>query len=93
VLHVIPSQGIAEIVKLGDHVSRPLEASHAADLLIERGFPSVRGDRTAALSNFTGTGVKRHSEECLCRTRKASCAGNRLAVGGRDPVEITSGKL
>jgi hypothetical protein len=45
VLKDIADLGITEIVNLGDHVSGPLEPSRTADLLIERGFPSVRGDQ------------------------------------------------
>jgi predicted phosphodiesterase len=41
--------GITEVVNLGDHVSGPLEAARTADLLIERGFPSVRGDQDRKL--------------------------------------------
>jgi len=49
VLNDIAVQGIKEIVNLGDHVSGPLEAARTADLLIERGFPSVRGDQDRRL--------------------------------------------
>ena len=44
VLADIDSQGIDEVVNLGDHFSGPLEAGRTADLLIERGFPSIRGN-------------------------------------------------
>ena len=37
--------GVQEFVNLGDHVSGPLEAAKTADLLMELGFPSVRGDQ------------------------------------------------
>jgi predicted phosphodiesterase len=49
VLNDIAAQGIREIVNLGDHLSGPLEAARTADLLIERGFPSVRGDQDRRL--------------------------------------------
>ncbi|OPZ00102.1 metallophosphoesterase [Bradyrhizobium sacchari] len=49
VLADIATLGIDEIVNLGDHVSGPLEAARTADLLIERGFPSVRGDQDRIL--------------------------------------------
>ena len=49
VLADIAEIGITEVVNLGDHVSGPLEARRTADLLIERGFPSVRGDQDRRL--------------------------------------------
>ena len=49
VLADIAAQGITEIVNLGDHLSGPLEASRTADLLIERGIPSVQGDQDRRL--------------------------------------------
>ncbi|MBR1131048.1 metallophosphoesterase family protein [Bradyrhizobium iriomotense] len=49
VLADIVALGIDEVVNLGDHVSGPLEAARTADLLIERGFPSVRGDQDRIL--------------------------------------------
>ena len=52
VLADIAVLGIAEVVNLGDHVSGPLEARRTADLLIERGFPSIRGDQDRLLVEF-----------------------------------------
>jgi predicted phosphodiesterase len=49
VLADIAEIGITEIVNLGDHVSGPLEARRTADLLMERGFPSIRGDQDRRL--------------------------------------------
>src|SRR5262245_13026997 len=49
VLADIAALGITEIVNLGDHVSGPLEARRTADLLIERGFPSISGDQDRRL--------------------------------------------
>src|SRR5262249_48402909 len=49
VLIDIAVQGIKEIVNLGDHLSGPLEAARTADLLMEREFPSVRGDQDRRL--------------------------------------------
>ena len=49
--------GVNEIVNLGDHVSRPLEAARTADLLIERGFPSVRGDQDRGLLDLHQAGA------------------------------------
>lgn len=70
VLADIAALGIDEVVNLGDHVSGPLEAAGTADLLMERGFPSVQGDqdrilielwqagRTSARSDFQQLGRK-----------------------------------
>jgi predicted phosphodiesterase len=57
VLADIAAQGITEIVNLGDHVSGPLEASRTADLLIERGFPSVQGDQDRLLVDLFREGT------------------------------------
>jgi predicted phosphodiesterase len=59
VLADIAAVGITEVVNLGDHVSGPLEARRTADLLIERGFPSIRGDQDRRLVELdrAGTGA------------------------------------
>jgi diadenosine tetraphosphatase ApaH/serine/threonine PP2A family protein phosphatase len=44
VLADIDEQGIAEVVNLGDHFSGPLEAARTAELLLSRGFLSIRGN-------------------------------------------------
>lgn len=44
VLAGILQQGISDVVNLGDHLSGPLNAARTADLLMERGLPSVRGN-------------------------------------------------
>jgi hypothetical protein len=49
VLADIAANGINEVLNLGDHVSGPLEAARTADLLMERGFPSVLGDQDRRL--------------------------------------------
>lgn len=49
VLADIAAFGITDVVNLGDHVSGPLEARRTADVLIERGFPSIRGDQDRRL--------------------------------------------
>jgi len=49
VLADIAALGITEVVNLGDHVSGPLEAGRTADMLIELGFPSIRGDQDRVL--------------------------------------------
>ncbi len=50
VLADIANLGIPDIVNLGDHVSGPLEARLTAECLIERGFPSIRGDQDRRLA-------------------------------------------
>lgn len=50
VLADIAALGITEIVNLGDHVSGPLEARRTAQLLMARGFPSIRGDQDRILA-------------------------------------------
>jgi len=59
VLADIAAVGITEVLNLGDHVSGPLEARRTADLLIERGFPSICGDqdRRLAKPDAASTGV------------------------------------
>ncbi len=49
VLADIADIGITEVVNLGDHVSGPLEPKRTADLLLGRGFPSIRGDQDRRL--------------------------------------------
>jgi putative phosphoesterase len=49
VLADIKRLDIREVVNLGDHVSGPLEAQRTAELLIERGFPSIRGNHDRQL--------------------------------------------
>jgi predicted phosphodiesterase len=49
VLDDIDSQGIERVVNLGDALSGPLDPAGTADLLIERGFPTVSGNHDRAL--------------------------------------------
>src|SRR5215467_12582230 len=69
VLADIAALGINEVVNLGDHVSGPLEAARTADLLIERGFPSVRGDQDRILVELWQVCCPR-----LCIEKRCSCA-------------------
>ena len=62
VLADIAELGISEIVNLGDHVSGPLEAARTADLLIERGFPSVQGDQDRILVDLWRVGKSGRSD-------------------------------
>ena len=62
VLADIAALGIDDVVNLGDHVSGPLEAARTADLLIERGFPSVRGDQDRILLELGQAGTSARSD-------------------------------
>jgi predicted phosphodiesterase len=62
VLADIAALGITDVVNLGDHVSGPLEAARTADLLIERGFPSVRGDQDRVLLELWAAGSSARSD-------------------------------
>jgi predicted phosphodiesterase len=62
VLADIAALGITEVVNLGDHVSGPLEAARTADVLIERGFPSVRGDQARRLVELWKAGSSARSD-------------------------------
>lgn len=62
VLADIAALGIDEIVNLGDHVSGPLEAARTADLLMERGFPSIRGDQDRILLELRQAGTSSRSD-------------------------------
>src|SRR5215468_2712466 len=57
VLADIAALGLKDVVNLGDHVSGPLEAARTADLLIERGFPSIRGDQDRKLVELHEAGA------------------------------------
>ncbi|MGY8707260.1 metallophosphoesterase family protein [Bradyrhizobium sp. 18BD] len=62
VLADIATLGIDEIVNLGDHVSGPLEAARTADLLMERGVPSIRGDQDRILLELRQAGTSTRSD-------------------------------
>jgi len=62
VLADIAALGIDDVVNLGDHVSGPLEAARTADLLIERGFPSVRGDQDRILVELERNGGSKRAD-------------------------------
>jgi diadenosine tetraphosphatase ApaH/serine/threonine PP2A family protein phosphatase len=59
VLADIAALGIGEVVNLGDHLSGPLEARRTADLLIARGFPSIRGDQDRIMAELGAPGASR----------------------------------
>jgi predicted phosphodiesterase len=62
VLADLAALGIEDVVNLGDHLSGPLEAARTADLLIERGFPSVRGDQDRIQVELVRAGDLRRSD-------------------------------
>jgi diadenosine tetraphosphatase ApaH/serine/threonine PP2A family protein phosphatase len=57
VLADIAALGIKDVVNLGDHLSGPLEPRRTADLLIARGFPSIRGDQDRRLVELDRAGT------------------------------------
>src|SRR4051812_10574643 len=59
VLADVAALGISDVVNLGDHVSGPMEARRTADLLIDRGFPSIQGDQDRRLVELTQAGTSK----------------------------------
>ena len=59
VLADISACGIADIVNLGDHLSGPLEARRAADLLMAQDLVSIRGDQDRRLVEAGMAGASR----------------------------------
>jgi predicted phosphodiesterase len=87
VLADIASLGISDVVNLGDHVSGPLEAARTADLLIERGFPSVRGDQDRILVELWQAGTSSRSDfRQLERKHFVWMAGMPATLMHRDEV-------
>lgn len=62
VLADIAAVGITEVVNLGDHVSGPLEPRRTADLLMTRGFPSIRGDQDRLLVELSRIGTSNRAD-------------------------------
>jgi predicted phosphodiesterase len=62
VLADIAALGISDVVNLGDHVSGPLEAARTANLLIERGYPSVLGDQDRRLVELFQEGTSNRKD-------------------------------
>jgi predicted phosphodiesterase len=62
VLADIAANGIGGVVNLGDHVSGPLDAARTADILMERGFPSVLGDQDRRLVELRKAGASPRSD-------------------------------
>src|SRR5882724_9499545 len=94
VLADIAALGINEVVNLGDHVSGPLEAGRTADLLIERGFPSIRGDQDRRLVelDLAGTGTSDRTDyKQLDRSHFDWLAGMQPTTVYRDDVFLCHG--
>src|SRR5262245_59371188 len=92
VLADIAALGVTEIVNLGDHVSGPLEARRTADLLIERGFPSIRGDHVRRLVELHRAGTStRMDYRQLDRKHLDWLAGLPPTMTFRDEVLLCHG--
>jgi predicted phosphodiesterase len=92
VLADIVAIGITEVVNLGDHVSGPLEARRTADLLIERGFPSIRGDQDRHLVELDRTGASNRADyKQLDRKHLDWLAGLPMTMVYRDEVFLCHG--
>src|SRR5215470_16250452 len=94
VLADIADLGITEIVNLGDHVSGPLEARRTAELLIERGFPSIRGDQDRRLVELSLPGAEaseRGDYKQLDRKHLDWLAGQQPTMVYRDDVFLCHG--
>ena len=69
VLADIGRQGVTDIVNLGDHVGGPLEAARTADLLMARGFPSVRGNHDRMVVQKSDTPLGLSDQAALAQLR------------------------
>lgn len=94
VLADIAVQGIAdtEIVNLGDHVSGPLEAARTAELLMERGFTTIRGDQDRILVELAHAGPSRRMDLRQLEPRHIDwLAGQPATLLWRDDVLLCHG--
>jgi predicted phosphodiesterase len=90
----IAAIGITEVMNLGDHVSGPLESRRTADLLIERGFPSIRGDQDRLLVELSLAGPRasdRNDYKQLDRKHLDWLAGLQPTLVYRDNVFLCHG--
>jgi predicted phosphodiesterase len=80
-------------LNLGDHVSGPLEPRRTAELLIARGFPSVRGDQDRRLIELdpVGAGASRADYKQLDRRHLDWLAGQPATMVYRDEVFLCHG--
>ncbi|HEY4987157.1 MAG TPA: metallophosphoesterase family protein [Bradyrhizobium sp.] len=92
VLADIAAIGITEVVNLGDHVSGPLEPRRTADLLIARGFTSIRGDQDRRLVELGPPGTsQRRDHRQLERRHLDWLAGQPPTLVYRDEVLLCHG--
>jgi len=80
VLADISALGISEVVNLGDHLSGPLEARRTADLLIARGFPSIRGDQDRVLVELGAPGASRRIDHRQLEPRHLDWLASQLRI-------------
>jgi predicted phosphodiesterase len=69
VLVDLDSLSIRDVVNLGDHLSGPLEAAQTADLLMKRGFTSIRGDQDRIMLELRAGGSDRRRDVCELEQR------------------------
>ena len=93
VLADIAALGITEVVNLGDHVSGPLEPRRTAELLMDRRFPSIRGnhDRLLAERSAAMGPSDRHAHALLNDSQLEWLAGLPATLLYRDTVFLCHG--
>lgn len=84
VLADIAEQGVDTVLNLGDVVSGPLEPTRTADLLMDRDFPTVRGNHDRILFEDSPDRVERFVRQYLTPTHLGWLEGlpERLVIGG-----------
>lgn len=82
VLADISAQGIADtdVVNLGDHASGPLEAARTTDLLMARGFTTIRGDQDRILVELARAGTSRRMDLRQLEPRHIDWLGGQPAM-------------
>jgi diadenosine tetraphosphatase ApaH/serine/threonine PP2A family protein phosphatase len=92
VLADIATLGITDVVNLGDHVSGPLEPRRTADLLMQQGFASIRGDQDRRLAELGPAGTSsRFDHKQLDRTHLDWLASLPPTLIYRDDVLLCHG--
>lgn len=89
VLADIDRAGIADIVNLGDHLSGPLEAGRAADLLMARPMLSVRGNHDRYLIEHASGAMHEWEADAFAQLRPEHLdwlAGQAMTEVWRDTV-------
>ena len=69
VLADIKQLGIETVVNLGDHVGGPLEAAKTADLLMECGLPSIRGNHDRMVVEKAATDLGMSDKSALAQLK------------------------